>query len=61
MFHISAKPENDEYIITQHPVIIDADHDHDHSFSAKHEVYMKLYNRIYRRVYAKIMGLFSDK
>ena len=61
MFYISAKPDYDEYIITKHPVTIDADYDYDHSFSAKHEVYMKLYNRIYRRVYAIIMGLFSNK
>lgn len=56
MFHISANPSDDTYIIKKHPAVIDADYEYDHEFFKKFEVHMRLYNRLYRRLYAKVKG-----
>ena len=61
MFHISANPQYDKYVINKHPVAIEADYKYDHSLSARHEKYMKIYNRVYRRLYAKVMGFILKK
>lgn len=60
MFHISANPSSDNYVISRLPKVVAADYAYDHTFAAKHEVYMRLYNRVYRRLYAKIFTLIRQ-